>query len=83
MTTKSVSHIRIDSELKQKAQKLSKDLWLSFSDVVNLLLKKFILEKKIEISIDSNEWTTVLDFEKENINQDEFLDELKKAVNNG
>jgi len=51
ITTKVNANIRISPQLKEQTHQIANQMWLSFSWVVNLLLKKLILEQKIEISI--------------------------------
>lgn len=51
-TTKVLTNVRIDSGIKQKAIEIADQMWLSFSTVISLLVRKFILEKRIEIGID-------------------------------
>ena len=41
--------IRIDNQIKQKAQKLAKSIGFSFSDLINVLLKKAVREGGIDL----------------------------------
>ncbi len=50
-TTKINTNIRLDTKTRQQVDEIASQMWLTFSSVVNLLLKKFILDKKIEISL--------------------------------
>ncbi len=49
-TTKINKNIRLEKGLVDNVDQVSRNMWLNFSTVVNLLLKKFVMEKKIEIS---------------------------------
>ena len=53
-TTKVNTNIRLEQKTRQTVDKIAWEMWLNFSTVVNLLLRKFILEKKIEVSIPDN-----------------------------
>lgn len=78
MSTKTIFNVNVEREVKDQATILADKLWLSMSGVVNLLLRKFILEKRINIDLE-NTRATAFDFDNENIDQKEFLHYLKKA----
>lgn len=44
-------NFRIEEDLKNIASDLAKEMWTSLSSVVNMFLKKFVREKKIEIDL--------------------------------
>ena len=46
-----IDNIKIDADLKLKAQKIAKELGLSMSTVVSHLLRRFVKEKKITFEI--------------------------------
>jgi len=48
---KTVLNVKIDADLKLKAQKIAKELGLSMSTVVSHLLRRFVKEKKITFEI--------------------------------
>ncbi len=56
-STKVIANLRIDTELKQQAFEIANQMGLSLSAVMSLLLRKFVLEKRIEIWLDEN-WFT-------------------------
>ena len=47
---KTVINIKADKEVKENAQKLSKELGLSLSDVMNAALRNFIRTREVYIS---------------------------------
>ncbi len=51
MSMESVVQIRMDTELKNEAEKLYKDLGTSFSEVVRIFAKKSIDEQALPFSI--------------------------------
>ena len=55
--TKVIANLRIEKSLKDQAISVANQLWLSLSSVMSLLLRKFVIEKKIEIWLDEN-WFT-------------------------
>lgn len=56
-STKVIANLRIDSSLKQQAFEIANQMGLSLSAVMSLLLRKFVLEKRIEIWLDENGFT--------------------------
>lgn len=54
---KVIANLRVDEALKEQAWEIAQQMWLSLSTVMTLLLKKFVLEKKIEVSLDENGFT--------------------------
>jgi len=48
------ANFRIEEDLKNSASELAKEMWTSLSSVVNMFLKKFVREKKIEINLNSS-----------------------------
>lgn len=56
-STKVIANLRIDTELKQQAFEIANQMGLSLSAVMSLLLRKFVLEKRIEVWLDEN-WFT-------------------------
>lgn len=48
-------NFRIEEELKNIASDLAKEMWTSLSSVVNMFLKKFVREKKIEINLNDSD----------------------------
>ncbi len=56
-STKVIANLRIDTTLKQQAFEIANQMGLSLSAVMSLLLRKFVLEKRIEIWLDEN-WFT-------------------------
>lgn len=53
-STKVIANLRIDTNLKQQAFEVANQMGLSLSAVMSLLLRKFVLEKRIEIWLDEN-----------------------------
>jgi len=47
---KSIINIKTDREIKENAQKLSKELGLSLSDVINAALRNFIRTREVYFS---------------------------------
>ena len=47
-----VVNIKTESEVKQKAQQVAKDLGISLSALINAYLKQLIRTKKVEFSLD-------------------------------
>ncbi len=47
--TKNNTNIEIDSRVKKEVIKIADWMWLNLSTVVNLLLRKFVIEKKKKI----------------------------------
>ncbi len=41
--------LRIDEDIKKEAQKLASSLWLNLNSLVNLKLREFIQDRKIEV----------------------------------
>jgi len=58
-STKVIANLRIDSNLKQQAFEVANQMGLSLSAVMSLLLRKFVLEKRIEIWLDENGFTPI------------------------
>ncbi|MDD3263088.1 MAG: type II toxin-antitoxin system RelB/DinJ family antitoxin [Candidatus Absconditabacteria bacterium] len=58
-STKVIANLRIDSVLKQQAFEIANQMGLSLSAVMSLLLRKFVLEKRIEIGLDENGFTPI------------------------
>ncbi len=56
-STKVIANLRIESALKEQAFEIANQMGLSLSAVMSLLLRKFVLEKRIEIWLDEN-WFT-------------------------
>ena len=57
MSSKVIANLRVYSLLKQQAQELAQQMWISLSMVMTLLLKKFVYEKRIEVGLDENGFT--------------------------
>lgn len=57
-STKVIANLRIESSLKEQAFKIANQMGLSLSAVMSLLLRKFVLEKRIEIWLDENWFTS-------------------------
>ncbi len=55
--TKVIANLRLEKSLKEQAIDVASKMWLSLSAVMSLLLRKFVIEKKIEIGLDEN-WFT-------------------------
>ena len=55
--TKVIANLRLEKSLKEQAIDVATKMWLSLSAVMSLLLRKFVIEKKIEIGLDEN-WFT-------------------------
>lgn len=53
-STKVIANLRIESALKQQAFEVANQMGLSLSAVMSILLRKFVLEKRIEIWLDEN-----------------------------
>lgn len=49
--------IRIDDELKKNAHKLAKTIGFSFSDLVNVLIKKAVREGGVDLRLTENGFT--------------------------
>jgi antitoxin component of RelBE/YafQ-DinJ toxin-antitoxin module len=56
--TKVIANLRLEKSLKDQAIDVATKMWLSLSAVMSLLLRKFVIEKKIEIGLDENWFTT-------------------------
>lgn len=54
MNTKTILNIKLDKDLKEEAQKVSKDLGIPLGTAVTAFLKQFVREK--EITLSSNEY---------------------------
>jgi len=52
--TKVIANLRLEKSLKEQAIDVATKMWLSLSAVMSLLLRKFVIEKKIEIGLDEN-----------------------------
>ncbi len=77
--------IRIDNKVKKKAQKLAKKIGFSFSDLMNVLLKKAIREDGVDLRcVTENGFTpefedSILSAEKEGGTKEfETIDEMIK-----
>jgi len=55
--TKVIANLRVEKTLKDQAINIANQMWLSLSAVMSLLLRKFVIEKKIEIWLDENGFT--------------------------
>ena len=58
LDTKVIANLRLEKSLKEQAIDVATKMWLSLSAVMSLLLRKFVIEKKIEIGLDENWFTT-------------------------
>ncbi len=81
-TTKINTNIRLDSKLRQEVDAIAKTMGLSFSTVVNLLLRKFILEKNIELSVSDDTMPYYNDSNSIEVNEpiEKVIDFLEKET---
>jgi len=82
-TRSSGMHIRVNPEIKAKAEPILAAIGLSFSDVFNLTLNQICLKRRIPFELSSLEITEngyTMDFERELISASE---ESHAAVANG
>ena len=92
-TSKVMLNIKINTDLKKKAQKLSRDFGLSLSTVINRKLQEFVEEKEIsfkkplKLNKKTEKFLTQVDNEiknkdmanfSETLSADDFLSDLKK-----
>ncbi len=75
MATQTTFSMRIDSELKQKLQTLAEDLGVSVSSLVTMQLWSLADPHRVQFHIGDGRQEG-FDFEKEHIDQDEFLETL-------
>lgn len=47
--TKVIANLRIEKKLKEQASDLAKQMGVSLSTIITLLLQKFVKEKRIEV----------------------------------
>ena len=82
-TRSSSMHIRVNPEIKEKAEPVLSAIGLSFSDVFNLLINQIALKKRIPFDISSLELTEngyTREFEESVLAE---MDELYLAVAEG
>lgn len=48
---KTVTSVKIDKEIKDSATALAQELGLSLSSVINATLKKFVIERRVVLSV--------------------------------
>ena len=44
-------NFRIEKAIKEEASKIANEMWINLISVVNMFLKKFVREKKIEMNL--------------------------------
>lgn len=52
--SKVIANLRIEKDLKEQASDLAKQMGVSLSTIMTLLLQKFVKEKRIEVWLDEN-----------------------------
>jgi len=52
--SKVIANLRIEKNLKEQASDLAKQMGVSLSTIMTLLLQKFVKEKRIEVWLDEN-----------------------------
>ena len=80
--------IRIDENIKKNAQKLAKTIGFSFSDLINVLLRKAVRDGGVDLRLTENGFTpefeeSILRAEKEGgYKEFESVDEMIKYAKN-
>ena len=81
MVKKDSTNVRINSKIKKRAQKLADEVGMSFSAVVNILLRQFVQNKKLEVDLsDDIQVVNVSQKEHKILSELDGFGELKEAV---
>ena len=67
MSQKININLRIDRGIRDSASLIAHDMWTNLSNIMNMFLAKFVVEKKFEIWIWNSEFQNFSDSEEQKI----------------
>ena len=75
-------NIRLRKSLKEQVEQIAREMWLSFTAIVNILLTKLIKERSITLHADHAVWTSLRQDEWDMIQEEsgEALSQVRNLI---
>lgn len=75
MATQTTFSMRMDAKLKERLQAMASNKGMNLSTMTLLMFQHFLKHPQLEVDF-RDEWQTEFDFDREQIDQHEFLETL-------